>query len=255
MRQVIKLGGTLLDHAETRARLAGVLASEDPRETVVVHGGGKQMTRFLEERGIASTFLGGLRVTTPEVADAVLKVVAGSVNSRLVADLNAAGAEAVGLSGVDAGLVQASRWSEELGLTGRPGETRPRLLLTLTSAGFLPVVACAATDRLGNIYNVNADQLAVSVAAGFAARRLVFLTDVDAVLDGNGKRVSDLNAVNARILIETGVAKGGMQAKLEACLAALDAGIEEIWIGPGARVQNAGDWKGAKEFGTRISNA
>ncbi len=254
MKQVIKLGGTLLDNGDTRARLARVLAGENPRETVVVHGGGKQMTRFLEERGIASTFVGGLRVTTPEVGDAVLKVVAGSVNSRLVADLNAAGTEAVGLSGVDGGLVQASRWSEELGMTGRPGETRPRLLQTLTSAGFLPVVACVASDRFGNIYNVNADQLAVSVAAGFAARRLVFLTDVDAVLDGNGKRVSELNAVNCRNLIETGVAKGGMQAKLEACLAALEAGLEEIWIGPGERVEKADDWKGKREFGTRISN-
>ncbi|MBX9601170.1 MAG: acetylglutamate kinase [Bryobacteraceae bacterium] len=255
MKQVIKLGGTLLDHEDTRLRLAAVLAREDARETVVVHGGGKQMTRFLEERGIASTFIGGLRVTTPEVADAVLKVVAGSVNSRLVADLNAAGAEAVGLSGVDAGLVQASRWSEELGQTGRPEATRPRLLLTLTSAGFLPVVACVATNARGDIYNVNADQLAVSVAAGYGARRLVFLTDVDAVLDGDGRRVSHLNAVNCRGLIDTGVAKGGMHAKLEACLAGLTAGLTEIWIGPGAHVQNSEDWKGTRTFGTTISNA
>src|SRR5229473_6801072 len=104
MRILVKLGGKLLDGLESRRRIASELASLKNHELVVVHGGGKQMTRFLEERGVKSTFVNGLRVTTPDVIDAVLKVFAGSVNHELVSAFVAAGAGAVGLTGIDAGL-------------------------------------------------------------------------------------------------------------------------------------------------------
>ena len=117
MRVLIKLGGTLLDDADSRHRLAREIVAvvRQGVETVVVHGGGKQMTRFLAERGIESRFVNGLRVTTPEVLDAVLKVFAGSVNQELVSALNRAGARAVGLSGIDACLVEAVQMDPELG--------------------------------------------------------------------------------------------------------------------------------------------
>ena len=122
MRILVKLGGTLLDAPESRNRLARELAAVQAGgiEMVVVHGGGKQMTRFLAERGVESRFAGGLRVTTPEVLDAVLKVFAGSVNHELVAAFVAAGARAVGLSGIDAALAEAERMSEELGAEAVP---------------------------------------------------------------------------------------------------------------------------------------
>src|SRR5512140_2093869 len=141
-RILVKLGGTLLDSPESRSTLAGQIAAvrRDGYEIVVVHGGGKQMTRFLAERGVESRFVGGLRVTTPDVIDAVLKVFAGSVNHQLVASLVRAGADAVGLTGIDACLTEAERWSEELGAVGKPVKTNPKLLNVLSANGFLPVV-------------------------------------------------------------------------------------------------------------------
>jgi len=121
LKVLVKLGGTLLDHAESRERLAAQIAAARGRgvEMVVVHGGGKQMTRYLAERGIESRFVGGLRVTSPETLDAVLKVFAGSVNHQLVASLNRAGALAVGLSGIEAFLVEAEQLDPALGAVGR----------------------------------------------------------------------------------------------------------------------------------------
>lgn len=235
MRILIKLGGTLLDGADSRAAVAAQLTAARTRnpETVVVHGGGKQMTRFLAERNVESRFVEGLRVTTEEVLDAVLKVFAGSVNHQLVAALVAAGAPAVGITGIDACLAEAEQLRPELGFVGKPVRSNPELLTTLLGGGFLPVVACVAGDRSGNIYNVNADQMAVSCASGFKADRLLFLTDVDGVKDGGGQVIPVLTVEQSRLLIADGIATGGMQAKLNAAAAALDGGVGEVVIAPG----------------------
>src|SRR5579862_5764609 len=130
MKILIKLGGTLLDAAESRKGLAEQIARavDDGLEAVVVHGGGKQMTRFLAERGVESHFVNGLRVTTPEVIDAVVKVFAGSVNTQLVSAFRAVGAFPVGLTGLDGGLVDAEILSPELGQVGKPACSDPRLV-------------------------------------------------------------------------------------------------------------------------------
>jgi acetylglutamate kinase len=236
VKVLIKLGGTLLDNAESRDRLAAEIAAAQSAgaEAVVVHGGGKQMTRYLSERGIESRFVNGLRVTTHETVDAVLKVFAGTVNHELVASLNRAGCRAVGLSGIDAFLAQAEQMDPALGAVGRVTESDPALLLLLTAHGYLPVVACVAGDRAGNIYNVNADQMAVACAVAFGARRLVFLTDVEGVRDGAGQVRPVLNAAECERLIADGIATGGMQAKLQAALAALRGGVAQVVIAPGA---------------------
>ena len=233
---LVKLGGALLDSAAARdslsAQIARVRASGV--ELVVVHGGGKQMTRYLADRGIESRFVDGLRVTTPETLDAVLKIFAGSVNHELVASLNRAGAPAVGLSGIDALLVEAERMDPALGAVGRVTRSNPALLNLLTANGYLPVVACVAGSRDGRIYNVNADQMAVACAAAWAAAKLIFLTDVEGVLDGDRRLCPSLSAAAARALVDRGVATGGMQAKLNAALAALAGGVSEVRIAPGA---------------------
>jgi acetylglutamate kinase len=233
---LVKLGGTLLDAVESRQALAAQIAAACARgiETVVVHGGGKQMTRFLAERGIESRFVNGLRVTGPETVDAVLKVFAGSVNHELVATLNSAGARAVGLTGIDAFLVEAEQMDPALGAVGRVTRSNPELINVLVAAGFLPVVACVAGGRGGEIYNVNADQMAVACASAFAADRLVFLTDVPGVMDAERRVRPVLSAAESEELIASGVATGGMQAKLNAALAALRGGVGEVWIAPGA---------------------
>jgi acetylglutamate kinase len=236
VKVLIKLGGTLLDSAESRDRLAGQIASARAGgvEAVVVHGGGKQMTRYLAERGIESRFVNGLRVTTPETVDAVLKVLAGSVNHELVASLNRAGARAAGLSGIDAFLVEAEEMDPALGAVGRVTKSDPALLNLLTAHGYLPVVACVAAGRDGRIYNVNADQMAVACAAAFGARQLIFLTDVEGVLDETRRVRPALTGAESERLIAAGVATGGMLAKLNAALAALRGGVGQVRIASGA---------------------
>jgi acetylglutamate kinase len=251
MKILIKLGGTLLDEPGTRERLAnGIAAVGLP--LAVVHGGGKQLTRFLAERGIESRFINGLRVTTPDVIDAVLKVFAGSVNHQLVASLIKAGANPVGITGIDACLIEAEQWSPELGSVGKPVKTNPRLLEVLTSNGFLPVVACVAGDRQGNIYNVNADQLAAACAAGFGVEMLLFLTDVTGVLDSNKAIVPLLTKSESAKLIAAGIATGGMQAKLEAAHHALDGGVAQVVIAPGAEPNVIARILGGESLGTRL---
>lgn len=253
MKILVKIGGSLLDCETSRARLAGEIARSSERHSiVVVHGGGKQMTRFLAERGIESRFVNGLRVTTDEVLDAVVKIFAGSVNAELVSALRAAGAMPVGLSGLDAGLVDAELLDPVLGHVGRPVRSDTRLLDVLRTAGYLPVVACVAGDAQGRRYNVNGDQMAVACAAGWKAERLIFLTDVDGVRDGTGEIRRSLTAAEANRLIHDGVATGGMQAKLESALSGLRQGIAEIQIGSGAMDRIIDKLIVNDEIGTRL---
>jgi acetylglutamate kinase len=255
VKLLIKLGGTLLDAEDSRERLAREIAQaarDASRKIVVVHGGGKQMTRFLAERGVESRFINGLRVTTPEVIDAVVKVFAGSVNASLVTAFRAAGARPVGLSGLDAGLVDAEILNPELGQVGRPVHSDASLLEILTAAAFLPVVACVAGDAHGAIYNVNADQMAVACAAAFGVEKLLFLTDVEGVRDRTGQTRAVLSSAEARTLIQKGIATGGMQAKLESAMEALGRGIQEVLIAPGARAGIVAELLEGKPVGTRL---
>lgn len=253
MKLLIKLGGTLLHAAETRERLAREIADIARRDQVVlVHGGGKQMTRYLAERGIESRFVNGLRITTPEVLDAVVKVFAGSVNAQLVAAFRAAGARPVGLTGLDAGLVDAEQLAPELGQVGKPVTSDGRLLELLIENGYLPVVACVAGDPTGCIYNVNGDQMAVACARGFGADKLIFLTDVLGVRDQNGQTCAQLTVKTALGLISEGTATGGMQAKIEAAVSALGQGTREVLIAPGAQVDILQALLSGCSAGTRI---
>lgn len=255
MKVLVKLGGTLLDEDASRARLSAEIAAASKSEGVrmaVVHGGGKQMTRYLAERGVESKFINGLRVSTPEVIDAVLKVFAGTVNHQLVASLVAAGADAVGLTGIDAALTEAEQWSEELGAVGKPVRANARLLDVLTANRYLPVVACVAGDRTGRIFNVNADQMAAACASGFAADRVLFLTDVPGVMDASKRVIATLRRAESQALIDSGIATGGMQAKLEAAHRALEGGVGEIVIAPGAEPGIVARLLAGEIAGTRI---
>jgi len=236
LKLLVKLGGTLLDAPASRDALSRQIAGarEAGHELVVVHGGGKQMTRYLSERGIESRFVNGLRVTTPETVDAVLKVFAGTVNHELVAALNRAGAMAVGLSGIDSFLAVAEQMDPALGAVGRVTGSNPALLHLLTANGYVPVVACVAGDRQGQIFNVNADQMAVACATAFGAEQLVFLTDVEGVVDASKQVRATLTSAESEALISDGIATGGMQAKLNAALAALAGGVGAVRIAPGA---------------------
>lgn len=253
MKVLIKLGGTLLDAPESRDRLCGEIAGVSRRaKTVVVHGGGKQMTRFLEERGVQSEFVDGLRVSGPEVIDAVLKVFAGTVNHQLVAGMVKARVKAVGISGVDAALTQTEILNARLGAVGRVVDVRPELLDVLVENGFVPVVACVGGDREGRIYNVNADLMAVALARGYAADQLWFLTDVEGVRGGDGQKIETLTPRRCEELIADGIATGGMQAKLNAAINALAGGVGVVVIAPGSESGVVAKLIRGQEIGTKL---
>lgn len=232
LKALIKIGGSLLDDPLSRADIARQIAAlhaQPHLNLAVVHGGGKQMTRYLEDRGIKSTFVNGLRVTTEETVDALLKVLAGTVNTQLVAAL---GPRAVGLTGIDAALATARQLDPRLGFVGRVTDSNPAILDLLTAAGYLPVVACVAGGDA--IYNVNGDSMAVAVASKWKVERLVFLTDVSGVMDAEKNILPQLSTADCARLIETGVATGGMQAKLNAATEAVANGVREVRIVKGS---------------------
>ncbi len=254
MKILVKIGGTLVDNFEILHNLAQQVAavSQAGYQLVVVHGGGRQLTRFLDERGISSHFIGGMRVTSEPAMDAVLKIFAGSVNKQLVGALRAAGANPVGISGIDGRLTTASRMSEELGFVGRVDHVDPALITLLLNAGMVPVVACVAGDDQGSAWNINADQMAIACARALAVDRLIFLTDVPGVLDADGLVLPKLNLDQVRGLIESGVAAGGMQAKLNAASAAVTGGIPAVVIAPGAAIDIVAKLLNGEPAGTEI---
>ena len=252
MKVLIKLGGTLLDKAESLHAIARQLADIPAQhQLVVVHGGGKQVTRFLEERGVTSRFKNGLRISDATVIDAVTKVIAGSVNKLLVSAVIAAGRPAVGLSGVDGLLTCAVPLDADLQFVGRPVKTDPKLLDLLTGANYLPVIACLAGDAEGNVYNVNADGMAVSCAVDWQASKLLFITDVPGVKDENGNVLRQLSRENIARLIDSGIAHGGMQAKLQAAETALSAGLEVV-IASGGESNVCPRLLAGESIGTRL---
>lgn len=256
MKIVIKVGGTLLEDQPARDAIAEqVTRLSQHHRVAVVHGGGKQVTRYLEERGVESRFVGGLRVSDDRVIEAVTNVIAGGLNKQLVSALIAQGAAAVGISGVDGPLTTAAPLRPELGFVGKPKKTNGALFDLLISGKFIPVVACIAGDEKGAIYNVNADQMAVSCAVGWGADALVFLTDVAGVKDATGMVITHLTAAEAQKLIDSGVAHGGMQAKLEAGSAALEAGLRTVTVASGREANVCERLLAGEAIGTTLSKA
>jgi acetylglutamate kinase len=253
MKVLVKLGGTLLEENSARAALCAQLAAVASKHAlVVVHGGGKQVTKYLEDRGVQSKFVNGLRVSDAAVIEAVTTVIAGTVNQQLVASLVAAGLRAVGLSGIDGPLTIAEQLNPDLGYVGRPTATDGNLLEILARAGYIPTVACVAADKAGQIFNVNADQMAVSCAADWGADRLLFLTDVPGVKGGNGEVIPHLDTDASRALIQSGIARGGMQAKLEAAELAIERGVREVVIASGREADICARILAGEAIGTRI---
>ena len=247
---VVKLGGTTL--AEQRQVLAEVAAVARRRPVVLVHGGGKRMTEWLERLGVPTRFEGGLRVTDPEALEVAAAVLRGVVNSELVAALRDVGCDAVGLSGVDGGLLIGQRLPD-VGLVATVVGVRRDLIDSLLVAGQVPVVAPLARDEGGVVCNVNADDAAAGIAAGLGARQLVLMTDVDGIRDAAGNRLGSIAVPEAEALIADGTIHSGMVPKVKAALAALTWDGAEAIIAdasaPDALTRALGD----PSFGTRVS--
>jgi len=236
MRYVVKLAGALLEDAPCVESIAAQIVQlvRQGHELLVVHGGGKIFTRTLGRMGIESKFVNGLRVTDAETRDVALMVFAGLLNKRLAASITRAGANAVGISATDAHCFRAEPYQHNevaggLGFVGYVTGVNVPFLESLWHAGVVPVASCLGQGRDGEIYNINADHMAAACAEFIRADRLIYLTDVAGVLDGE-RVVRALKGADIEQMILQHKVSGGMVLKLEAAKRALAAGVGEVRI-------------------------
>lgn len=238
---VIKYGG----HAMGNQELADIFASDIVLlkqigiNPIVVHGGGPQIGQMLERLKVQSEFIDGLRVTDAATVEIVEMVLSGSINKQIVSAINAAGGTAIGLSGKDGGLIQATKLRRtkrdeesniekilDLGFVGEPSRVNPQILTSLERSGMIPVIAPIGLGADGQTYNINADTVAGAVAAAVGASRLLLLTDVAGVLDKDGNLLTDLSTERVHELRNDGTIYGGMIPKLETCVNAVENGVD-----------------------------
>lgn len=230
--EIYKVSGSDLDDPAFAAALARGLAARwrAGARLALVHGGGKELTELLTALQIPTRFSEGLRVTTRQGRDAALMVLSGLANKRLAAAIIREGVMAVGLSGIDAGLVRVERINDELQYVGKPVSARASVIATCLDSGWLPVVAPMSLGVDGEIYNVNADHVAGALAAAVGARMLTFITNVPGVLNRDMTLIETLTARKTESLIADGTISGGMIPKVKTCLEALAAGVSRVRI-------------------------
>lgn len=234
---VIKIGGKAIEDAAMLRKCAQSIAelAQDGHRVAVVHGGGSMLTRMLERLGKKSEFVDGLRVTDSETRDAALMVLAGAVNKKVVAAIQAAGMPAIGFSGGDGMSFRARKKfvnGRDLGFVGEICFAEPCWIEALWQQGGIPVLASLALGADGEYYNVNADEMAASCAAACHANTLIFLTDVPGVKDATGAVMPWLTTKQASELAAGAVISGGMPPKLHACSQALKQGVGRVRILP-----------------------
>jgi acetylglutamate kinase len=243
---VVKYGGNaMVDPQLTAAVIQDlILMRLVGMQPVVVHGGGPQIDQAMKAAGLKPQFVQGLRITDAETVRIVERVLVGEINQEIVAWIQRLGGAAIGLSGKDGGLIQARKAAStqtpdghlvDLGLVGEVVRVEPRPIRTLQEAGYIPVVAPTAGDEAGTTYNINADLVAGEVAAALVAEKLVLLTDTDGILDKEGRLLSTLSRQEVERLIADRTISRGMLPKVQACLAALKAGVRKTHIINGTR--------------------
>jgi acetylglutamate kinase len=220
---VVKIGGSTLGAEDTT--LDDVVALQRAgQQVIVVHGGGAMITDWLERLQVPSEFVDGLRSTSAQALEVVVAVLRGVINTQLVAEIGERGGRAVGLSGVDGGIVRAERYDERLGMVGRVTGIDGDFLRAICDTGAMPVVAPIGLEAPAQALNINADTVAGEIARAVAASRLVFLTDVEGLLDAEGNLVQQLGRERAQLLRSAGTIGGGMIPKVDACLRAAELG-------------------------------
>ena len=225
---VVKIGGSTLGSHDTTLHDLAALQRQGV-DSVVVHGGGKIISDWMAKQGVAPRFVRGLRVTDEPSLDIVVAVLTGLINKNLVMSMVELGARSIGISGADDGMLRANIRDPELGLVGDVADVNTDPIKTALESGYIPVIApvgvkVANDDGGTTLLNINADTAAGEIAAALGASRLVFLTDVQGVLDTSRRLIPRLTERQARGLISSNVAAGGMIPKLEACLTALRSG-------------------------------
>ena len=244
---LVKIGGSMMENDRIIKSVLDdlVLMKYVGIKVVLVHGGGKQITKLMEEKGIKAQFIDGLRVTTEEVIGIVKMVLLGSINSKLVSFLNRHGNMAVGISGNDANFIKCSKKiykkdgrEIDLGYVGEIENIDRKFLDDILSDNYIPVIATLGVDENGNSYNINADSCAADIAISLEAEKMIMLTDVDGIFDDakdDMKLISRLTSGQCIDMIENGKISSGMIPKVKACMDVLDAGVTRTHILNGTR--------------------
>lgn len=242
---VIKYGGHAMVDEELKKNFAldVILMKYVGINPVVVHGGGPQINQFLTKMGIKSNYIDGMRVTDTETMDVVEMVLVGKVNKEIVSLINYHGGKAVGLSGRDGDLIKARKLAImkeqvenappeliDLGRVGEVIDVNPDILVSLDTQDFIPVIAPVGVGEDGQAYNINADLVAGAVASHLNAEKLVLLTDVEGVLDQDGKLISSMTCQEANQYIKSGVIAGGMIPKIRCCQDVISSGVGKAHI-------------------------
>ncbi|MFW6334620.1 MAG: acetylglutamate kinase [Desulfosalsimonas sp.] len=250
MTVVIKYGGHAMVDEQLKEDFARdiTLMKFIGMHPVVIHGGGPQINRVLERMGISPRFVRGMRFTDQETMDVVEMVLGGNVNKSIVAQISRQGGKCVGLTGKDGGLLTAEKLqilhqpdentAPEIldpGLVGKVTGVNTELVKTLSARGFIPVIAPVGVGSGGETYNINADLVASKVAGALASGRLIYLTDVDGLLDSQQDLISSVDSDTARRMIQEGTISGGMIPKVEYALDAIESGVEKVQIINGTR--------------------
>jgi acetylglutamate kinase len=242
---VVKYGGHAMVDEQLKEDFAGdiTLMKLIGMNPVVVHGGGPQINKVLDQMGIQSRFVRGMRLTDAPTMDVVEMVLGGKVNKSIVALINQHGGKAVGLSGKDGALIKAKKLhilhQEDItkppeiidpGLVGEVTEIHPEIIHTLTQKGFIPIIAPVGAGDAGETFNINADLVASRIASALGAGRLILMTDVDGVLDSRGQLIPSIDFTRINRLIADKTISGGMIPKIECAMDTLKNGVEKVHI-------------------------
>ena len=232
---VVKYGGNAMINEELKQQvmediallwLIGV-------KVVLVHGGGPEISDTMKRLGKEAVFIDGLRVTDRETVDIVQMVLAGKINKTLVNLIQMKGGHAVGLSGIDGGILEARVKDERLGFVGEITKVRPQPIQDLLEKNYIPVVSTVASDRQGNTFNINGDTAAAYLAGALGAERLIMMTDIAGILrdkDDPSTLIPHITVSEARKLYDEGIISGGMIPKVDCCIEALEHGVNNVVI-------------------------
>ncbi|MGK9475696.1 acetylglutamate kinase [Melioribacter sp. OK-6-Me] len=229
---VVKYGGAVMEEENLKQMVAQdvTLLRKIGINIIVVHGGGKEITSLSNKLNIKTNFINGQRYTDQDTIGVVQMVLAGQINKDIVRRINMHGGRAVGISGIDGNLLGVKKYEkEDLGLVGEIENVNDRLLSNLMKDGYMPVIAPVGVDSRGTIYNVNADIAACYIAGAVTSSKLVFLTDVEGIKDGD-RLLTHLTRSEAQNMIEDGIISGGMIPKVESAFRALEAGVKKVHI-------------------------
>ncbi len=234
---VVKYGGNAMTNNELKEAVMGdiVLLSCIGIKVVLVHGGGPEITGLLKKIGKESKFINGLRYTDEETRDVAQMVLAGKLNKDLVAQINAQGGRAMGICGVDGGMLTVKKLEDEVdyGFVGEMTKVDPKPITDLLNAGYIPVITCVGADENGTIYNINADTMACYVASALKAENIILMTDIRGLLmDKNDENtlIPVVSPGEVPALIESGVIAGGMIPKIQCCVDTLNEGVTKAAI-------------------------